>query len=125
MFVVLTLKRGVIHMPQAQTKEPKQKANTSSKIQPLGNNVLVKRLEQDEKVKGGIIIPDTAKKKQERGEVIAAGPGKKDKSGKLIPMPVKVGDIVLIQKYSGQEITWNDEEFVITKADDILAIVEK
>lgn len=112
-------------MPQAQTKEPKQKTQTFNKIQPLSNNVLVKRLEQEQKLKGGIILPETARKKQERAEVIATGPGKKDKAGKLVPMPVKVGDVVLIQKYSGQEISWNDEEYVITKADDILAIVEK
>lgn len=115
-------------MPQ-QVKEPKQKSSTSSnsnvKFQPLGNRVLVRRLEQQEKLKGGIILPDSARKKQEQAEVIAIGPGKKDKNGKLIPMPVKVGDTILIEKYSGQEITLNDQELVIVRADDIIAIIEK
>ena len=114
-------------MPQ-QVKEPKQKTtstNTSVKFQPLGNRVLVRRIDQAEKLKGGIILPDSAKKKQEQAEVIAIGPGKKDKQGKLMPMPVKIGDTILIEKYSGQEITLNDEEFVIVKADDIIAIIEK
>lgn len=107
-----------------QLKDAKQK-NTATKFQPLGNRVLVRRLEQEEKLKGGIIIPDTAKKKQEQAEVIAIGPGKKDKAGKLVPMPVQVGDIVLIEKYSGQEISLNDDDFVIVRADDIIAIIEK
>lgn len=110
-------------MAQTQVKESKTKS--SVKFQPLSNRVLVRRLEQEEKLKGGIIIPDSARKKQEQAEVIAIGPGKKDKNGKLIPMPVKVGDIILIEKYSGQEVSLNDEEFVIVKADDIIAIIEK
>jgi chaperonin GroES len=107
-----------------QMKEPTKK-NTNTKFQPLGNRVLLRRLEQEEKLKGGIILPDTAKKKQEQAEVIAVGQGKKDKSGKLMPMPVKVGDIVLMEKYSGQDITLNDQEYVIVKADDLIAIIEK
>lgn len=109
-------------------KEPKQKNPNSEKgqkLQPLGNRVLVKRLEQEEKLKGGIILPDTAKKKQEQAEVIAIGTGKKDKSGNIIPIPVKVGDTILIEKYSGQEINLNDEEFIIVRADEIIAIIEK
>lgn len=106
-----------------QIKEPKQKKET--KLQPLGNRILVRRLEVEEKLKGGIILPDTAKKKQEQAEVIAIGTGKKDKSGNVIPMPVKIGDIVLIEKYSGQEVTLNDETYVIVRADDLIAIVEK
>lgn len=98
---------------------------SASKLKPLGNRVLVRRLAAEEKLKGGIILPDTAKKKQEQAEVIALGSGKKDKNGKLIPMPVKEGDIILMEKYSGQEVTLNDEEFVILRADDIIAIVEK
>ncbi len=93
-------------------------------LRPLGMRVLVRRLQAEEKLKGGLIIPDTAKKKQEKAEVIAVGTGKKDKSGKLIPMPVRTGDIVLMDKYSGQEVQINDEEFVIVPADDIIAIVE-
>lgn len=97
----------------------------SSKLQPLGNRVLLKRIENEEKLKGGIVLPDTAKKKQERAQVIAMGTGKKDKTGKLIPMPVKIGDIVLMEKYSGQEVKLDDQDFVIVKADDLIAIVEK
>lgn len=98
---------------------------TKVTLRPLGNRVLVRRLEQEEKLKGGIILPDTAKKKQESAEVIAIGTGKKDKNGKLIPMPVQVGDIIMMDKYSGQEVTIDDQEFVIVRADDIIAIVQK
>jgi chaperonin GroES len=105
-------------MGQTQTQ-------ASVKLKPLGNRVLVRRLAAEEKLKGGIILPDTAKKKQEQAEVIEIGTGKKDKNGALIPMPVKVGDIILMEKYSGQDVTLNDEEFVILRADDIIAIVEK
>jgi chaperonin GroES len=113
-------------MTQAQqTKETKQPQKGDLKFRPLGNRVLLRRLEQEQKLKGNIIVPDSAKKKQEQAEVIAIGPGKKDKTGTLIPMPVQIGNIVLIEKYSGQEITLNDEEYVIVRADDLLAIVEK
>lgn len=95
------------------------------KLKPLGNRVLVRRLAAEEKLKGGIILPDTAKKKQEQAEVVALGEGKKDKNGTLIPMPVKLGDIILMEKYSGQEVSLEGEEFVILRADDIVAIVEK
>lgn len=94
------------------------------KLKPLGNRVLVRRLEAEEKVKGGIILPDTAKKKQETAIVIAIGTGKKDNKGNLIPFPVKVGDKILMEKYSGQEITVDSEEYIILRADDIIAIVE-
>jgi len=94
-------------------------------LRPLGNRVLVRRLEAEEKLKGGIIVPDTAKKKQEQAEVIAVGSGKKDKNDKLIPVPVQVGDIVLMDKYSGQEVQIDDEEFVIVRTEDIIAIIEK
>ena len=97
---------------------------TVKHIKPLGNRVLVKR-SQAKTTKGGIILPDTAKKKEERAEVVAVGTGKKDKNGKVIPMPVKVGDIILMDKYSGQEVQVNDEEFMIVRQDDIIAIVEK
>lgn len=94
-------------------------------LKPLGNRVLVRRLEEQESVKGGIIIPETAKKKQEMTEVIAVGPGKKTEQGKVLPMPVKVGDVVLVDKYSGQEVSLNDEQFLVVRADDIVAIVER
>lgn len=95
-----------------------------TKLKPLGNRVLVKRLEPEEKIKGGIILPDTAKKKQETASVVAIGTGKKDKKGNLIPFPVRVGDKILMEKYSGQEVTIDGEDYVILRADDIIAIVE-
>ena len=98
---------------------------TKIQLKPLGNRVLVRRLEEKETVKGGIILPETAKKKQEMTEVVAVGPGKKTQDGKLLPMPVKVGDVVLVDKYAGQEITLNDEEFVVVRGDDIVAIIER
>lgn len=94
------------------------------KLKPLGNRVLAKRLEAEEKVKGGIILPDTAKKKQETAQVIALGTGKKDKNGTLIPFTVKVGDKILMDKYSGTEVTVEGDEYIILNADDIIAIVE-
>lgn len=94
-------------------------------LRPLGNRVLVRRLDAEEKLKGGIILPDSAKKKQEQAEVIAIGTGKLDKNGNLIPMPVKVGDTILMEKYSGQEVTLDDREYIILKADELVAIVEK
>lgn len=95
-----------------------------TKLKPLGNRVLAKRLEPEEKMKGGILLPDSAKKKQETAEIIAIGTGKKDKKGTLIPFPVSVGDKILMDKYAGNEVTVDGEEFVILNADDIIAIVE-
>lgn len=95
-----------------------------TKLQPIGNRVLVQRLEAETAVKGGIILPDSAKKKQETAKVVALGSGKYDKNGKLIPIPVKEGDTILMDKYSGQEVSVDDEEFIILRADDIIAIVE-
>lgn len=94
-------------------------------LKPLGDRVLVQPLPAEQKLKGGIILPNTAKKKQEQATVIAIGEGKKDKKGNLLPMPVKVGDVILMEKYSGQEVSLNDEEHTILRADDIIAIVEK
>ena len=100
-------------------------ADTKKKttIKPLGNRVLARRTEKDEALKGGIILPDTAKQKQETAEVIAVGPGKASENGKIAPMPVKVGDTILMDKYSAQEVTIDDDEYLILKADDIIAIV--
>ena len=104
----------------AQTKQ-----ESKTQLRPLGNRVLLRRQEPEETLKGGIILPDTAKKKQESAEVISVGPGKKDKQGNEIPMSVKVGDVVLLEKYSGQEVTIDEETYVIVKADDLIAIIEK
>jgi chaperonin GroES len=95
-----------------------------TKLQPLGHRVLVQRLEAEETAKGGIILPDTAKKKQEMTRVMALGTGKTTKEGTKVEIPVSEGDIILIEKYAGQEVTFNDEEFIILRADDIIAIVE-
>ena len=97
----------------------------ATSIKPLADRVVAKRLESEETVKGGIIIPDSAKKKQEMAKVIAVGPGKTTNENKVLPMPVKTGDIILMDKYAGQEITIDDDEFIIVKADDIIAIVEE
>jgi chaperonin GroES len=93
-------------------------------LKPIGNRVVAIRLEEDDTLKGGIIIPDSAKKKQETAKVIAVGEGKKTEDGKTIEMPVKVGDVILMDKYSGQEVTIDDEEYIIVKADDIVATIE-
>jgi chaperonin GroES len=93
------------------------------KVKPLNDRVLVKRMEPEEKVKGGIIIPDTAKEKPLEGKVVAVGAGRVDESGKRIPMEVKSGDRILIGKYAGTEIKIDDIEHVIVREDEILGIV--
>jgi len=95
------------------------------KVKPLGDRILVERIEEEETKKGGIILPDTAKEKPQQGKVIAVGPGRFDEKGNRIPMEVKKGDYVLFGKYSGQEIKIGDEEYLIMREDDVLAIVEK
>jgi chaperonin GroES len=92
----------------------------AKKLKPLGDRVLVKAIEKEMESRGGIIIPDTAKEKPQEGEVIAIGPGKRDDNGKLIPMDVKVGDKILYGKYSGSEVKFGDEEYLIMNQDDIL-----
>ncbi|MCP4231877.1 MAG: co-chaperone GroES [bacterium] len=96
----------------------------ASKINPLNDRVVVKRLEADEEVKGGIIIPDTAQEKPQKGEVVAIGPGKVGDENKRIALEVKVGDIVLFGKYSGTEVTVGDDELLIMREDDVLAILK-
>lgn len=91
------------------------------KLQPLGDRVLVKPLTQEEVSKGGIILPDTAKEKPQRGKVIAVGPGRLDEEGKRIAMEVKKGDKVIYAKYAGTEIKEGDEEYLILRESDILA----
>lgn len=93
-------------------------------IRPLHDRVLAKRVEQGEEVRGGIIIPDTAKEKPQEAEVVAAGPGKVDDKGKRLPLDVKAGDRVLIGKYSGSEVKIEDTEYVILREDEILAVIE-
>ena len=91
------------------------------KIAPLSDRVVVKPLKEEDKTKGGIILPDTAKEKPQRGVVEAVGPGKMDDSGKRIPMDIKKGDKVIYQKYTGTEIKENDKEYLILRESDILA----
>ncbi len=93
-------------------------------VKPLGDRVLVQPIEQEEVKKGGIIIPDTAKEKPQEGKVIAVGPGKRDESGKLIPMDVKKGDRVLYSKYGGTEIKIDGKEYLIMREDDILGVLD-
>ena len=102
-----------------------QQAANKITLKPLGNRVLVQRLEPEEKMKGGIILPDSAKKKQETARVMSIGPGKRLDDGKVLPIPVKVVDVILMDKYSGQEVAIDDEEYMILKADDIIAIIEE
>ena len=95
----------------------------SVNVRPLHDRVLIKRVEEQEQVRGGIIIPDTAKEKPQEAEVVAVGPGKLQDDGKRQPMDVKSGDRVLVGKYSGSEIKIDNDEFVILREDEILAVV--
>jgi len=95
------------------------------KIRPLQDRIIVKRVEEEEKTKGGIIIPDSAKEKPQEGEVAAVGPGKVTDDGKKIPMEVKKGDRVLFGKYAGTEIKIDGEDLLIMREDDILGVIEK
>jgi len=94
------------------------------KIRPLHDRVIVKRLEEEEKTKGGIIIPDTAKEKPQEGKVIAVGKGKVNEDGKVIPLDVKAGDRILFGKYSGSEVKIEGVEHLIMREDDILGVIE-
>lgn len=94
------------------------------KLRPLADRVVVKRIEEEEVKKGGIIIPDTAKEKPQKGEIIAVGPGRLDEKGNRVPLEVKVGDKVLFSKYAGTEVKVGDEELLVMREDDILCIVE-
>ena len=94
------------------------------KIRPLHDRILVERLEEKEVKRGGIIIPDTAKEKPQEGEVIAVGNGKKTKDGSTIPLDVKAGDRILFGKYSGTDIRIDDEEYLILREEEVLAVLE-
>lgn len=96
---------------------------SKTSITPLGDRLLVKRVEEKEQIKGGIIIPDSAKEKPQEAEVIAVGTGKKDDNGKVIAFEVKAGDRVLISKYGGTEVKLGDETLLIVREDDILGIL--
>jgi chaperonin GroES len=97
-------------------------ASKDVKVTPLADRVVVRALEETEQMRGGLYIPDTAKEKPQQGEIVAVGPGKYE-DGKLVPMSVKVGDKVLYGKYSGTEITLDNEQFLILRESDVLAVV--
>jgi chaperonin GroES len=95
------------------------------KIKPISDHILIEPIKEEEKTKTGILLPDTAEKERpEQGKIIAVGPGKKDKQGKLVPLEVKPGDRVLFTKYGPNEIKVEDKEYLIAKEEDILAILE-
>jgi len=93
-------------------------------LKPLGNRVIVEPVEQEEMTVGGIVLPETAKEKPQKGKVLAAGPGERDDDGEYIPMDVKVGDLVLFAKYSGTEIKIDGKKLLILRESDLLAIIE-
>ena len=93
-------------------------------FRPLHDRILLRRVDAEEKTKGGIIIPDTAKEKPQEGEVIAAGPGGREESGKLVPLDVKVGDRILFGKWSGTEIKLEGEDLLIMKESDVMGVIE-
>ncbi len=95
------------------------------RFRPLHDRVVIRRVESEDRTKGGIIIPDTAKEKPQEGEVIAVGPGARDETGKIQPLDVKVGDRVLFGKWSGTEVKLQGEEYLIMKESDIMGIVEE
>ena len=92
-------------------------------VRPLHDRIIIKRIEEKESMKGGIIIPDTAKEKPQEGEVIAVGNGKKTEDGKVIPLDVKAGDRILFGKYSGTEIKIEDQEYLILREDEVLGVI--
>jgi chaperonin GroES len=95
----------------------------NTKITPLGDRLLVKLIEESEQVKGGIIIPDSAKEKPQEAQVVALGTGRKDDEGKALPFEVKVGDKVLISKYGGTEVRVAEDKFLLLREDDVLGII--
>lgn len=102
-----------------------QKTEIKTKLQPLGARVLAQKVAQEETLKGGIILPDSAQKKQETAIVIAVGPGIKKEDGSLEAVAVNVGDQILLDKYAGQQVTIDQEEYIIVKSDDIIATILK
>jgi chaperonin GroES len=100
------------------------KGECTMNVRPLHDRILIKRIEEKETVKGGIIIPDTAKEKPQEGEVVAVGGGKKTEEGKVIPLDVKAGDRILFGKYSGTEIKVEEHEYLILREDEVLGVIE-
>lgn len=122
---IASSERGDLNIPNIIRMCSWRKEFFTMAIKPLGDRVLVKRIEDKEEKQGGIIIPDTAKEKPQEAEVVEIGSGKKDKDGKTIPMEVKKGDRVLISKYGGTDVKLNGTDYVIIREDDILGVIEK
>jgi chaperonin GroES len=114
-----------IHKRPAYTLGPISTEEAVMKFRPLHDRVVVRRIDAEEKTKGGIIIPDTAKEKPQEGKVVAVGKGKVSEDGKITPLDVKVNDRVLFGKYSGSEINIDGEEHLIMREDDVLGVLEK
>src|SRR5213080_4603138 len=104
---------------------PLRQSGRSPRFRPLHDRVVVRRIEAEEKTKGGIIIPDTAKEKPQEGEIVAVGPGGRDEAGKLLPIDVKTGDRILFGKWSGTEVKIDGEELLIMKESDIMGVIEE
>jgi chaperonin GroES len=104
---------------------PGRKGEIEMKLKPLQDRVLIRRIEEEEQIRGGIVVPDTAKEKPQEGEVIAVGDGKVLESGEKLKMALKKGDRVLFGKYSGTEVKLDDEEYLIMREDDVLGILKK
>jgi chaperonin GroES len=121
---------GFSRIPEHRTEQPKEGGNramataSKTKLRPLHDRILIKRIEEEEVRKGGIIIPDTAKEKPQEGKVIAVGTGKVGEDGKRIPLDVKAGDRILFGKYSGSEVKIDDEEYLILREEDVLGILD-
>jgi chaperonin GroES len=109
--------------PDPKSEPAKGTVMAKSRFRPLHDRVVVKRIDAEEKTKGGIIIPDSAKEKPSQGEITAVGPGGRDESGKLIPIDLKVGDRVLFGKWSGTEVKLDGEELLIMKESDIMGVL--
>ena len=114
-------KKAVRKVKNAGISKPRP---TGALGQPYGDRVLVKRVEEESKTKGGIIIPDTAKEKPQEGEVVAVGPGARDESGKVQPLELKAGDKILFGKWSGTEVKVEGEDLIIMKESDVLGVIE-
>src|SRR5262249_53785070 len=122
--VLSTLRARVLKCVRPIPEQPLAAGGFLMKFRPLHDRLLVRRLEQDEKTSGGIIIPDTAKEKPMEGEVVAAGAGARSEDGKLHPLDVKAGDRILFGKWSGSEVKIEGEELIIMKESDVLGIIE-
>jgi chaperonin GroES len=109
---------------EARSKTDNLQGGNNMKFRPLHDRILVERVESEEKTSGGIILPDTAKEKPQQGKIIAVGSGKRTEDGKIIPLELKAGDLILFGKYSGSEVKVDGIEYLIMREDDVLGLVE-